>query len=140
MTVAVRGPIVGAALDPAPTIPAPRTAIVIDSSAARDGRALVDPRLRAIDADVRLPRDVADARTDVRYFAAQDHDRIVVAGPRATAAGHGAALVRAADFPGARSSRAPRSTARRSRAERRASPLRSRASGGPRRRSSGGEA
>ena len=36
----------------------------------------------------------------MRYFAAQDYDRIVVAGPRATAAGHGAAIVRAADLPG----------------------------------------
>ena len=92
---------VGAALAPGADHPAPRTAIVIDASAARDGRALVDPRLRAIDADVRLPRDGAEARTDVRYFAAQDYDRIVVAGPRATAAGHGAAIVRAADLPGA---------------------------------------
>jgi len=80
---------------------APRTAIVIDAPAARDGRALVDPRLRAVDADVRLPRDGAEARTDVRYFAAQGYDRIVVAGPRATAAADGAAIVPVADLPGA---------------------------------------
>ena len=80
---------------------APRTAIVIDAPAARDGRALLDPRLRAIDADVRLPRDAAEARTDVRYFAAQGYDRIVVAGPRSTAAAHGAAIVGVADLPAA---------------------------------------
>ena len=71
---------------PAADHPAPRTAIVIDAPAARDGRALVDPRLRAIEADVRLPRNAAEARTDVRYFAAQGYDRVVVAGPRSTAA------------------------------------------------------
>ncbi|HEX6697255.1 MAG TPA: hypothetical protein VF080_10685 [Solirubrobacteraceae bacterium] len=80
---------------------APRTAIVIDAPAARDGRALVDSRLRAVDADVRLPRDGAEARTDIRYFAAQGYDRIVVAGPRSTAAAHGAAIVPAADLPAA---------------------------------------
>ena len=80
--------------------PAPRTAIVIDAPAARDGRALVDPRLRAVDADVRLPRDAAEARTDVRYFAAQGYDRIVVAGPRSTAA-----AARRRDRPGRRPAR-----------------------------------
>jgi hypothetical protein len=80
---------------------APRTAIVIDAPAARDGRALVDHRLRAVEADVRLPRDAAEARTDVRYFAAQGYDLIVVAGPRATAAAHGAAIVPVADLPAA---------------------------------------
>ncbi|MGZ6673314.1 MAG: hypothetical protein ACXVFM_13275 [Solirubrobacteraceae bacterium] len=92
---------VGAALAPGADHSAPRTAIVIDAPAARDGRALLDPRLRAIDADVRLPRDAAEARTDVRYFAAQGYDRIVVAGPRSTAAAHGAAIVRVADLPAA---------------------------------------
>jgi hypothetical protein len=77
---------VGAALAPGADHPAPRTAVVIDAPAARDGRALVDPRLRAIDADVRLPRDAAEARTDVRYFAAQGYDTVVVAGPLARAA------------------------------------------------------
>jgi hypothetical protein len=92
---------VGAALAPGADHPAPRTAVVIDASAARDGRTLVDPRLRAIDADIRLPRDAAEARTDVRYFAAQGYDRIVVAGPRSTAAAHGASVVRVAGLPAA---------------------------------------
>lgn len=92
---------VGAALAPGADHPAPRTALVIDAPAARDGRALIDPRLRALEADVRLPRDAAEARTDVRYFAAQGYDRIVVAGPHSTAAAGGAPVVRAADLPGA---------------------------------------
>jgi hypothetical protein len=50
---------------------------------------------------VRLPRDGAEARTDVRYFAAQGYDRIVVAGPRSTAAARGAGIVRVADLPAA---------------------------------------
>ena len=91
----------GGVLSPAAGQPAPRTALVIDAPAARDGRALVDPRLRAIDADVRLPRDAAEARTDVRYFAAQGYDRIVVAGPRSTAAADGPAIVSVADLPAA---------------------------------------
>jgi hypothetical protein len=91
----------GATFAPGADRPAPRTAIVIDAPAARDGRALVDHRLRALDADVRLPRDAAEARTDVRYFAAQGYDRIVVAGPRATAAADGPAIVRVADLPAA---------------------------------------
>jgi hypothetical protein len=92
---------VTAAFAPSDDHPAPRTAIVIDAPAARAGRALVDPRLRAVDADVRLPRDAAEARTDVRYFAAQGYDRIVVAGPRSTAAAGGPAIVRVADLPAA---------------------------------------
>jgi hypothetical protein len=64
---------------------APRTALVIDAAAARDGRDLVEDRLQAVDAEVRLPRTPAEARTDVRYFDAQDY-RVVVAGPRANAA------------------------------------------------------
>lgn len=91
----------GAALAPGADHPAPRTAVVIDAATARDGRTLVDPRLRAIDADVRLPRDAAEARTDVRYFAAQGYDRIVVAGPRSTAVAHGAPVVRVAGLPAA---------------------------------------
>jgi hypothetical protein len=62
-----------------------RTALVIDASAARDGRDLVDGRLRAVDAEIRLPRTSAEARTNVRYLAAQGY-RVVVAGLRATAA------------------------------------------------------
>src|SRR4051812_26252686 len=91
----------GAAFAPGADHPAPRTAIVIDAPAARDGRALVDPRLRAVEADVRHPRDAAEARTDVRYFAAQGYDRILVAGPRSTAAAHGPGIVRVADLPAA---------------------------------------
>jgi hypothetical protein len=92
----------GAALAPGAGAPAPRTAVVVDAAAARDGRALVDPRLRAIDAAVRIPRTDAEARTDVRYFAAQGYDRVIVAGPRSTAAAaHSAIAVRAADLPGA---------------------------------------
>jgi hypothetical protein len=91
---------VGAALAPADHAP-PRTALVIDAPAARDGRDLVDPRLRTVEADVRLPRSTSEARTDVRYFAAQGYDRIVVAGPRSTAAADGATVVQAADLPGA---------------------------------------
>jgi hypothetical protein len=66
---------------------APPSAIVVDAAAARDGRTLVDPRLRDVSADVRLPRTADEARTDVRYFGAQAY-RIIVAGPRSTAAAH----------------------------------------------------
>jgi hypothetical protein len=81
---------------------APRTALVIDAAAGRDGRELVDPRLRAVDAQVRLPRTLAEARTNVRYFDAQGF-RVVVAGPRATAAAAatGVAAFRSADLSGA---------------------------------------
>jgi hypothetical protein len=65
--------------------PAPRTALVIDASAARDGRDLVDPRLKSVDADVRLPRNSTEARTNVRYFDKLGY-RVVVAGPQASAA------------------------------------------------------
>jgi hypothetical protein len=61
------------------------TAIVVDAAAARDGRELVDPRLRAVDTEVRLPRTAAEARTDVRYLAKLGK-RVVVAGPQSTAA------------------------------------------------------
>jgi hypothetical protein len=81
---------------------APGTALVIDAATARDGRELVDPRLRDIDAEVRLPRTAAEARTNLRYFAAQGH-RVVVAGPRAGAAAGatGVAAVHAAGLDGA---------------------------------------
>ena len=101
LAAAVGALAVGAAFAPGADHHAPRTAIVIDAPAARDGRALVDPRLRAVDADVRLPRNAAEARTDVRYFAAQGYDRIVVAGPRSTAAADGPAIIRAANLPAA---------------------------------------
>jgi hypothetical protein len=62
-----------------------RTALVIDAALARDGRELVDPRLRALDAGLRLPRSEAEARTDLRYLAAQGY-RLMVAGPDSGAA------------------------------------------------------
>jgi hypothetical protein len=78
----------------------PRTALVIDAAAARDGRELVDPRLRSVDAEVRLPRTSAEAHTDVRYFAALGY-RLVVAGVGAGAAAD-AAGVAAVRVPGLR--------------------------------------
>ena len=79
-----------------------RTAIVIDAPAARDGRTLVDPRLRGVDAEVRLPRTADEARADVRYFAAQGR-RVIVAGAGAIAAARdaGIAATSAPDLPGA---------------------------------------
>jgi hypothetical protein len=73
-----------------------RTALVIDAATGRDGRDLVDPRLRAVDADVRLPRTAAEARTDARYFAAQGR-RVVVAGARAVAAARAAGVAATAE-------------------------------------------
>ena len=61
------------------------TALVIDASLARDGRELVDPRLQDVDADIRLPRNATEARTNVRYFDALDY-KVYVAGSDATAA------------------------------------------------------
>jgi len=61
------------------------TALVIDASLARDGRELLDPRLKDVDAEVRLPRDADEARVNVRYFDALDY-RLYVAGPRSAAA------------------------------------------------------
>jgi hypothetical protein len=79
-----------------------RTALVIDAALARDGRDLVDPRLRAADAELRLPRSAAEARTNVRYLA-ELGNRVVVVGPKATAAAEstGLAAVRARDLPSA---------------------------------------
>ncbi len=76
------------------------TALVIDASQGRDGRELVDPRLRELDADVRLPRTSAEARTNVRYFDALGY-RVIVAGRTASAAAQetGVAAVRAGDLP-----------------------------------------
>ena len=62
-----------------------RAALVIDASLARDGRELVDSRLEGVDAEVRLPRDAEEARTNVRYFDELDY-RVYVAGSQATAA------------------------------------------------------
>jgi hypothetical protein len=64
---------------------APRTALVIDAPAARDGRELVDPRLEDVNAVLRLPRTSAEALTNVRYIAEQGY-RVVVAGPLASEA------------------------------------------------------
>ena len=50
---------------------APHTALVIDAGAGRDGRELVDDRLRGADAEGRLVRTSTEASTDVRYFAAR---------------------------------------------------------------------
>ena len=81
---------------------APHTALVIDAGAGRDGRELVDSRLRAADAEVRLARSSTEASTDVRYFAAQAY-RVIVVGPLATeaAAATGVSAVRADDLAGA---------------------------------------
>jgi hypothetical protein len=86
----------------ASTAPVPRTALVIDAAESRDGRELVDPRLRDVDADVRLPRNSEEARTNVRYFDSLGY-RVVVAGPRASAAADavGVDAVHAPDLPGA---------------------------------------
>jgi hypothetical protein len=51
----------------------------------------VDPRLRDLDAEVRLPRTATEARTNVRYFAALGH-RLIVVGPRADAAARAAGM------------------------------------------------
>jgi hypothetical protein len=78
------------------------TALVIDAALARDGRELVDPRLKDLDADVRLPRNSTEARTNVRYFDALGY-RVVVAGSEASAAADvaGVDAVHTQDLPGA---------------------------------------
>jgi hypothetical protein len=98
LAVAVAG-LVGSGSDGSSS---PGTALVIQAAAARDGRDLVDSRLQGVDAEVRLPRTPAEARTNLRYFAAQGH-RIVVAGPQAAAAARqtGVRAERAADLSGA---------------------------------------
>ena len=68
-----------------PGDPPARTALVVDSGLSAHGRELVDPRLKDVDADVRLPRSSREARTNVRYFDELGY-RVVVAGPRASAA------------------------------------------------------
>src|SRR6185312_11739024 len=65
--------------------PTQRTALVVDAGIGRDGRDLVDDRLAASGAALRLPRTPEEARTNVRYFAAQGY-RVVVAGPQSRAA------------------------------------------------------
>jgi hypothetical protein len=66
-----------------------RKAVVIDASLASDGRDLVDQRLEGLDAEVRLPRNATEARTNVRYFDALGYT-VVVAGDDATAAAEAA--------------------------------------------------
>ena len=81
----------GAVLDAGAVGPSevpPPTALVIDAPLARDGRELVDARLKAVDAEVRLPRNATEARTNVRYLNELGY-RVVVAGPEATAAADG---------------------------------------------------
>jgi hypothetical protein len=80
----------------------PRTALVIDAAAGRDGRELVDDRLREANAEVRLPRTSTEAATDLRYFAAQGY-RVVVAGPLASDAARetGVAAVTTSDVSSA---------------------------------------
>jgi len=78
---------------------APRTALVIDAGAGRDGRELIDSRLSEVDAEVRLPRTDAEARTNVRYLDAQGY-RVVAVGPHAgaAAASTGVPATRATDL------------------------------------------
>ncbi len=80
---------------------AARTALVVDAAAGRDGRDL-DPRLRETEAQVRLARTPSEARTDLRYFAAQGY-RLVVTGPRSSAAARatGTAVQREPDLASA---------------------------------------
>jgi hypothetical protein len=80
----------------------PRTALVIDAAAARDGRDLVHAGLEDAAAEVRLPRTAEEARTSVRYMAELGM-RVVVAGPQSTAAANDAGLpaVNAANLAGA---------------------------------------
>jgi hypothetical protein len=61
------------------------TALVVDAAAARDGRELVNDRLEHAVAELRLPRNAAEARTNVRYFDALGY-RVVVAGRDAVGA------------------------------------------------------
>jgi hypothetical protein len=62
-----------------------RQALVIDAGLARDGRDLLDPRLRDAGVELRVPRDAEEARMNVRYFAESGAD-LVVAGPDSAAA------------------------------------------------------
>jgi hypothetical protein len=69
----------------------PRNALVIDAALARDGRDLIDPRLRALDAELRVARTQREAETDLRYLAAGGY-RLEVAGPASTAAARATGL------------------------------------------------
>jgi hypothetical protein len=70
--------------------PAP-TALVMDAAVARGGRELVNDRLEHAAAEVRLPRNAAEARTNVRYFDALGY-RVVVAGRDAVGAAAATAI------------------------------------------------
>ena len=50
---------------------------------------------------VRLPRSAHEARIDVRYFAAPGYDRVIVVGPRSSAAAARPGAQRPPDVPGA---------------------------------------
>jgi uroporphyrinogen-III synthase len=63
-----------------------RAGVVVDAAVARHGRDLLDPRLKAAGADVRVARSADEARTDVRYLAAAGEGALVVVGPRSAAA------------------------------------------------------
>lgn len=63
----------------------PRIALVLDAAEARLGRDPLDTRLLTLDAEIRLPRTPAEARTNLRYFRALGY-RVIAAGPRARAA------------------------------------------------------
>jgi hypothetical protein len=95
--VAIGGVLAGGSDDPGTD-----TALVMDASAGRDGRDLVDGRLREANAQVRLPRTSTEASTDVRYFAARGY-RVIVAGPLASEAARatGVDAVQASGFSGA---------------------------------------
>jgi hypothetical protein len=78
------------------------TALVVDAAAARDGHELVNDRLEHAADELRLPRNAAEARSNVRYFDALEY-RVVVAGRDAVgaAAATGIPSVRAASLAAA---------------------------------------
>jgi hypothetical protein len=80
--------------------PGAPTALVVDPALARDGRELVDDRLRDAADELRVPRTAAEARLDVRYLLESGH-RVVVAGPEASAAAAGLEAERASTLQGA---------------------------------------
>jgi hypothetical protein len=83
--VAAAAALSGAAGIGSPEPGAERTALVMDAADARHGRELVDPRLRDLDAEVRLPRTPQEARTNVLYFEKLGY-RVVVTGRDSSAA------------------------------------------------------
>lgn len=86
--------------------PVSRTALVVDAALARDGRELVDDRLRGAADELRVPRTAAEARTDVRYLLASGH-RLTAAGPQSTAAAAGVPAAHASTVAGAVASARP---------------------------------